>query len=90
MFRNFRSVPRGDSFNLPGFSFLSNRLQSEYSAVLPYLAFGLTVVPYSFNLPEISFLSNRLPVRFIRTAKPDLAFREFPSHQHTASFGVVR
>ena len=29
MFRNFHSVPRGDSFNLPGFSFLSNRLQPD-------------------------------------------------------------
>jgi hypothetical protein len=29
VFRNFHSVPRGDSFNLPGFSFLSNRLRPD-------------------------------------------------------------
>ena len=43
--------------------------------VPPYLAFWFILGPYSFNLPGSSFLSNRLPVRFIRTAKPDLAFR---------------
>jgi hypothetical protein len=75
VFQNFRSVPRGDSFNLPGFSFLSNQLRSEFSVFSSIWHFGLTLVPYSFNLPEISILSNRLPVRFIRTAKPDLAFR---------------
>ena len=42
-----------------------------------------------FKFTRGFLLVKSAPARFIRTVKPDLAFREFPSHQHTCSFGVM-
>jgi hypothetical protein len=42
-----------------------------------------------FKFTRFFLLVKSAPARFIRTVKPDLAFREFPSHQYTRSFGVV-
>jgi hypothetical protein len=42
-----------------------------------------------FKFTRFFLLVKSAAARFIRTVKPDLAFREFPSHQHTGSFGVV-
>jgi hypothetical protein len=59
VFRNFRSVPRGDSFNLPGSFVLSNRSRLDLFEPLDQFDLPNLPGPSSFNLPDLSFLSNR-------------------------------
>ena len=53
MFRSFRSVPRGDSFNLPGISILSNRPRPDEFG--PKARFGLLELPSRQHIPSLEW-----------------------------------